>query len=204
MSDPRIPHWPWSPTASPYHRPTMSSSVPATAQPDVAQLETTLLAPLPAPLAPSSPSGVPLAAASFPPTPTPTPTPMPEDVRQLHSGLASDPRATQHESEIVAAEREAERARAEAVNLVDLMDTVSASLSGLVTRWRALARRPDRTPAEADELAQLEQTLPARAQRVASLRLKWTALVMQAREQEQRARDLRSRSRNSSSRQERK
>jgi hypothetical protein len=95
----------------------------------------------------------------------------------------------------VAAEREVERARAEAVNLVDLMDTVSASLNGLVTRWRALARRPVRTPAEAGELTQLEQTLPARAQRLASLRLKWTALVMQAREQEQRARDLRSRDR---------
>jgi hypothetical protein len=201
MSDPRPPHLPWSPTASPYHRPTVSSSasVPATAQPDVAQLETTLLSPLPAPSAPSAPpspsapSGVPPSAASFPSTPTPTPAP--EDLRQLHTALASHPRATQHESEIVAAEREVERARAEAGNLVDLMDTVSASLSGLVTRWRALARRPDRTPAEAGELAQLEQTLPARAQRLASLRLKWTALVMQARKQEQRARDLRSRDR---------
>jgi hypothetical protein len=95
----------------------------------------------------------------------------------------------------VAAEREAARARAEAVKLVDLMDTVSASLTGLVTRWRALARRPMRTPAEAGELAQLKQTLPARAQRLASLRLKWTALLMRAREQEQRARDLRSRDR---------
>ena len=95
----------------------------------------------------------------------------------------------------MAAEREAERARAEAAKLVDLMDTVSASLSGLVTRWRTLACRPVRTPAEAGELAQLEQTLPARAQRLASLRLKWTALLMQAREQEQRTRDLRSRDR---------
>jgi hypothetical protein len=198
MSDPRAPHSPWPPTAGPYHRPTVSSSAPApaTAQPDVAQLETTLLSPLPAPLpSPSAPSGVPPSAASVPPTPTPTPTPAPEDLRQLRTGLASDPRATQHESEIVAAEREVERARAEAVNLVDLMDTVSASLNGLVTRWRALARRPVRTPAEAGELTQLEQTLPARAQRLASLRLKWTALVMQAREQEQRARDLRSRDR---------
>jgi hypothetical protein len=193
MSDPRPPHLPWSPTAGPYHRPTVSSpaSVPATAQPDVAQLETTLLAPLPAPL--PAPSGVPPSAASCPSTPTPTPAS--ENLRQLHAALASDPRATRHESDIVAAEREAERARAEAAKLVDLMDTVSASLSGFVTRWRALARRPDRTPAEAGELAQLEQTLPARAQRLASLRLKWTALVMQAREQEQRARDLRSRGR---------
>jgi hypothetical protein len=202
MSDPRTPHSPWSPTDGPYHRPTVSSpaSAPATAPPDVAQLETTLLSPVPAPVpAPSAPSGVPPSAASVPPTPTPAP----EDLRQLRTGLASDPRAIQHESEIVAAEREVERARAEAVNLVDLMDTVSASLSGLVTRWRALARRPVRTPAEAGELAQLEQTLPARAQRLASLRLKWTALVMQAREQEQRARDLRSRDRYSGSRQER-
>jgi hypothetical protein len=199
MSDPRPPHLPWPATDGPYHRPTMSSSasVPATAQPDVAQLETTLLVPLPAPSAPPSPpsppspSDVPPSAASFPSTPTPAP----EDLRQLHTALASRPRATQHEFDIVAAEREAERARAEAVNLVDLMDTVSASLSGLVTRWRALARRPVRTPAEAGELAQLEQTLPARAQRLASLRLKWTALVMQAREQEQRARDLRLRDR---------
>ena len=189
MSDPRPPHLPWSPTAGPYHRPTVSSpaSAPATVQPDVAQLETTLLAPLPAP------SGVPPSAASCPSTPTPTPAP--EDLRQLHAALASDPRATRHESDIVAAEREAERARAEAAKLVDLMDTVSASLSGLVTRWRVLARRPVRTPAEAGEITQLEQTLPARAQRLASLRLKWTALVMQAREQEQRARDLRSRGR---------
>ena len=201
MSDPRTPHSPWPPTAGPYHRPTVSSSAPATAPPDVAQLETTLLSPVPAPVpapsAPSAPSGVPPSAASVPPTPTPTPTPTPapEDLRQLRTGLASDPRAIQHESEIVAAEREVERARAEAAKLVDLMDTVSASLSGLVTRWRTLARRPDRTPAEAGELAQLEQTLPARAQRLASLRLKWTALVMQAREQEQRTRDLRSRDR---------
>jgi len=196
MSDPRPPHLPWSPTASPYHRPAVSSSAsaPATTQPDVAQLETTLLSPLPAPApSPSAPSGVPPSAASVPPTPTPTPAP--EDLRQLRTGLASRPRATQHESEIVAAEREVERARAEAAKLVDLMDTVSASLSGFVTRWRVLARRPDRTPAEAGELAQLEQTLPARAQRLASLRLKWTALLMQAREQEQRARDLRSRDR---------
>ena len=196
MSDPRTPHSPWPPTAGPYHRPTVSSSssAPATAPPDVAQLETTLLSPVPASVpAPSAPSGVPPSAASVPPTPTPTPAP--EDLRQLRTGLASDPRAIQHESEIVAAEREAERARAEAVNLVDLMDTVSASLSGLVTRWRALARRPVRTPAEAGELTQLEQALPARAQRLASLRLKWTALVMQAREQEQCARDLRSRDR---------
>jgi hypothetical protein len=192
MSDPRPPHLPWPPIDGPYHRPTVSSSAPATAQPDVAQLETTLLSPLPAP---SAPSGVPPSAASCPSTPTPTPTPAPEDLRQLRTGLASDPRVPRHESEIVAAERDAERARAEAVNLVDLMDTVSASLSGLVTRWRVLARRPVRTPAEAGELAQLEQTLPARAQRLASLRLKWTALVMQAREQEQRARDLRSRDR---------
>jgi len=193
MSDPRPPHLPWSPTAGPYHRPTVSSpaSAPATVQPDVAQLETTLLAPLPAPL--PAPSGVPPSAASCPSTPTPTPAP--EDLRQLHAALASDPRATRHESDIVAAEREAERARAEAAKLVDLMDTVSASLSGLVTRWRVLARRPVRTPAEAGEITQLEQTLPARAQRLASLRLKWTALVMQAREQEQRARDLRSRGR---------
>jgi hypothetical protein len=88
-----------------------------------------------------------------------------------------------------------QRARAEAANLVDLLDAVSSSLTGLVTRWRTLARRPVRTPSEAGELAQLEQTLPARAQRLASLRLKWTALLMQAREQEQRARDLRLRGR---------
>lgn len=192
MSYPHPPHLPWSPTDSPYHRPSASSSasVPATAQPDVAQLETTLLAPSPSPVpAPASPSGVPPSAAFFPPTPAP------EDLRRLHTALPSHPRATQHETDIVAAEREVERARAEAAKLTDLMDTVSASLSGLVTRWRALACRPVRTPAEAGELAQLEQTLPARSQRLASLRLKWTALVMQAREQEQRARDLRSRDR---------
>src|SRR5260370_21719716 len=192
MSDGAPPHLPWSPIAGPYHRPTVSASAPAAAQPDVAQLETTPLAPLPAPLpAPSAPSGVPPSAASVPSTPTPAP----EDVSQLYTPPLSRPRATQHEIEIVAAEREVERARAEAAKLVDLMDTVSASLSGLVTRWRTLARRPDRTLAEAGELAQLEQTLPARAQRLASLRLKWTALVMQAREQEQRTRDLRSRDR---------
>jgi hypothetical protein len=196
MSDPRTPHLPWSPTDSPYHRPSVSASAPATAQPDVAQLETTLLAPSPSPVpAPAAPSGVPPSAASVPSTPTPTPTPAPEDLRQPRTAPPSHPRATQHESEIVAAAREAARARAEAAKLVDLMDTVSASLSGLVTRWRTLARWPDRTPAEAGELAQLEQTLPARGQRLASLRLKWTALVMQAREQEQRARDLRSRDR---------
>jgi hypothetical protein len=190
MSDPRPPHLPWPPIDGPYHRPTVpsSASAPATAQPDVAQLETSLLAPLPS--SPAS-SGVPLSAASLPSTPTPAP----EDLRQLRTGLASRPQAIQHESDIVAAEREVERARAEAAHLVDLMDTVSASLSGLVTRWRALARRPARTPAEAGELAQLEQILPARGQRLASLRLKWTALLMQAREQEQRARDLRLRDR---------
>ena len=188
MSDPRTPHSPWPPTDGPFHRPTVSSPAPETAEPDVAQLDTTLLSPVPS-LLPSAPSppGVPLSATFFPPTPAP------EDVRQLHTAQPSHPRATQHETDIVAAEREVERARAEAAKLVDLMDTVSASLSGLVTRWRALARRPDRTPAEAGELAQLEQTLPARAQRLASLRLKWTALVMQAREQQERARDLRSR-----------
>jgi hypothetical protein len=94
-----------------------------------------------------------------------------------------------------------QRARAEAANLVDLLDTVSASLTGLVTRWSTLARQRDLTQAEAGELAQLEQTLPARSQRLASLRLKWTALVMQAREQQERARDLRSRGRYSDSRQ---
>jgi hypothetical protein len=187
MSDPRTAHSPWPPTDGPYHRPTVPSSAPETAQPDVAQLETTRLSPLPSPSSPPSPSGVPLSPASSPPTPAP------EDVRQLHTAPPSHPRAPQHETDIVAAVREAERARAEAAKLVDLLDTVSASLTGLVTRWRTLARRPVRTPSEAGELAQLEQTLPARAQRLASLRLKWTALVMQAREQEQRARDLRSR-----------
>src|SRR5258707_12399102 len=125
MSDPRTPHLPWPPTDGPYHRPTVSSSAPATAQPDVAQLETTLLSPLPAP---SAPSGVSPSAASVPPTPTPTPTPAPEDLRQLHAVQPSHPRATQHESEIVAAEREGEPASAEPANLVDLMGTVSASL----------------------------------------------------------------------------
>ena len=168
---------------------------PETAQPDVAQLETSLLSPLSSPSSPSSPSGVPLSAAFFPPTPAS------EDVRQLHTVPPSHPRAPEHETDIVAAEQEMQRARAEAANLVDLLDAVSASLTGLVTRWRTLARQRDLTQAEAGELAQLEQTLPARSQRLASLRLKWTALVMQAREQQERARDLRSRGRYSDSRQ---
>src|SRR5258708_35208985 len=75
MSDPRTPHSPWPPTDGPYHRPTVSSPALATAQPDVAQLETTLLSPVPAPSSPPSPSGGRPPAASVPPPPTPPPTP---------------------------------------------------------------------------------------------------------------------------------
>src|SRR5260221_870626 len=194
MVDPRIPHAFLPPDGL---SPRPAVSLP---EPDVALVETTPLLPFPSlPCSPSPPSPA-TAAAVLLPSPSCL---VAGDTTRLHTtmlppspGVATETEpdtVRETEAEIATHERPAQRARAEANELAGSLDALTEALSRVMKRRRELASRSDLTRSEAGELAELEHTVSDRSQHLADLWLRWTTVVVQAHDHEQRARYLRSR-----------
>ena len=197
MVDPRIPHAFLPPDGL---SPRPAVSLP---EPDVALVETPPLLPFPSPpCSPSPPSPATAAAAAAVLLPSPSCL-VAGDTTRLHTtmlppspGAARETEtetARETEAEIATYERSAQRARAEANELAGSLDALTEALSSVMTRRRELAGRSDLTRSEVGELAELEQTLADCSQHLADLWLRWTTVVVQAHDHEQRARRLRSR-----------
>ena len=188
MVDPRIPHA-FLPPDGPSPRPAVSLP-----EPDVALVETTPLLPFPSPPSPATAAAVPLPPPSCL---------VAGDTTRLHTtmlppspGVARETETDtvrETEAEIATHERSAQRARAEANELAGSLDALTEALSRVMKRRRELASRSDLTRSEAGELAELEHTVSDRSQHLADLWLRWTTVVVQAHDHEQRARHLRSR-----------
>jgi hypothetical protein len=188
MVDPHIPHA-FLPPDGLSARPT--ESLP---EPDVALVETTPLLPFPSPPSPATAAAVSLPSPSLL---------VAGDTTRLHTtmlppspGVARESETesvTETEAEIATHKRSAQRTRAEAAELAGLVEALTEALSRLMTRRRALVGRSDLTRSEAGELAELEHTISDCSQHLADLWLRWTTLVVQAHDHEQRARYLRSR-----------